>query len=114
MKITNDLERFDTRQIELLRWIAATVKESLESAKIPKKKVRELTETLTFQIACVIDGSTAMGIEGENLIPVLTFAADTKVKELLIADAPGSWMHEYAIGTAEEVSDGSWVARSPE
>ena len=85
MKITKDPPKFDSKQIELLRWIAATVKESLEEAKIPTEKSRELTENLTFQIACVIDGSTVMGFEGERLIPVLTFAADETVLEIVIA-----------------------------
>jgi hypothetical protein len=113
MKIINDPGRFDDRQIELLRWIAYTVKESLESAKVPKSKCRDITENITFQIACIIDGSTVMGIGADPLIPILTFAKDEEAKHLITAGGSGSWMHEYAIATAEEISDGDWKARSP-
>lgn len=108
MKLTKNPERFDDSQNELLCWIAATIKQSLERRKIPKNKINAITEELTFDLACVIDGSTAMPLGKGWLIPVLAFAKDDKKRELIVGEGTGSSMHESSIAVTEKILSGRW------
>jgi hypothetical protein len=44
--------------------------------------------------------------EGKLLRPFLTFAMNDDATKLLAAEG-GSWMHEYAVGAAEQVCEES-------
>jgi hypothetical protein len=59
---------------------------------------------IAFSVAAIIDGSRAMELEGQPLIPVLTFAEDPERTEL-VPRAGGSFVHEYVFGTVDDVFD---------
>ena len=101
MEIVKDSDRFDSLQIRLLAEITRDVMNGLIELGIPSEKLQEGTENLVFGIAAIVDGSRVMELDGQPVNPVLTFAADDDKQQLI--DAGGSWMHEYAMSTVEEI-----------
>src|SRR5687768_17252881 len=101
MEIIKDSDRFDSFQMRVLQEIARDVMNGLIELGIPPDKLQDATENLTFGIAAIVDGSRVMELDGQPVLPVLTFAADEESTQLI--HEGGSWMHEYAIGTVEEI-----------
>jgi hypothetical protein len=101
-KVIIDWRAFDPLQIRILEEVAREIHGALKEAGIPAGKKRELTENLTFGIAAIIDGSRMMELDGYPVVPVLTF--EKRGADLIGAEG-SSWMHEYAIGTVEELLD---------
>jgi hypothetical protein len=104
MTIKIDEGKFDKCQLRLLEEIARDVKSALEEAGVSAERIQDVTESITFQIAAIVDSSRVMELDGKPLLPFLTFAEDDK-REQLIASPGGSWMHEYACGTVDQIFD---------
>ena len=100
-KVAIDRRAFDPLQIRVVEELAREIRRTAEEAGIPKGKVREITESLTFGIAAIIDGRRVMELDGVTTTPVLTF--ERLGSATLIGAAGGSWMHEYAIGIVEQM-----------
>ena len=106
MEVTQNEKDFDKRQVALVREIVRAIKNDLKTAALPEDELEDLTGDIAFSIAAILDGSRKMQIDGEPLIPVLTFAQDVKRKKL-IGVVGGSWMHEYAASVTDGVFDES-------
>ena len=103
MNITIDTDRFDALQIRLLEEIIRVSRDSLRHAGVTDDgALHEATGSLAFAIACIVDGSTVMELDGEPVLPVLKFASERNGSALVGADG-GSWMHEYAFGLLDDV-----------
>lgn len=106
MNITIDTDRFDALQIRLLEEIIRVARDGLRDAGVTDEdKLHEATGNLAFAIACVVDGSTVMDLDGDPVLPVLTFAGERHGSDLVGAEG-GSWMHEYAFGLLDDVFAG--------
>ena len=106
MEITLDSDKFDEHQMELLYHVAAEIRDALSAAGLHGEKLQKTTEDLTFGIAALFDGSRLLEFEGKQLRPFLAFALNDDATKLLGAEG-GSWMHEYAVGAAEQVCEES-------
>lgn len=104
MELHTDSDAFDEHQMELLYHVAAEIRDGLVAAGLHGEKLQKTTEDLTFGIAALFDGGRLLEFEGKLLRPFLTFAMDDGATKLLAAEG-GSWMHEYAVGAAEQVCE---------
>lgn len=103
MKISVDTDRFDELQLRVLEELVAAVRDGLREAGITDDQaLYDATGSIAFSIAAIVDGSRVMELDGEPVIPVLTFAKARNGSELVGAEG-GSWMHEYVFGTVDEV-----------
>ena len=92
--------QFDAFQRAMLREIVREIATSALKSKIPKSRIENFTDELTFSIASIIDGGRALDDDGCGAAPVLTFK--TKSQPALIGGGGSSWMHEYAAGAVEK------------
>jgi hypothetical protein len=105
MKITLDRNRFDELQLALLEELIRAVRDGLREAGVTDDDTLfDATGNLAFAIAAIVDGSRVMQLDGEPVVPVLTFAGEPGSSELIGAEG-GSWMHEYVFGSVEDVFD---------
>ena len=100
MKLVSDADRFDNWQAYFIGEIMEEMKLILDDAQLPAAQVRDLTEKLAFSVACVLDGSRSVEVEGVELNPILTFAPEG---EELIHCGGNSYMHEYVFGISDEI-----------
>ncbi|MEJ0040679.1 MAG: hypothetical protein WDO68_32445 [Gammaproteobacteria bacterium] len=66
----------------------------------PSEVVQQLTGSIAFAVASLIDGTASAEFEGKELDPHLAFAV--RAGELLYAGG-NSWMHEYVCRVLPEV-----------
>lgn len=104
MKIVEDEARFDDLQMHLTYEIIGAVHRELERAKVTKAKIRELTGAVAFQVCAVLDCSYEMKMNGVPVRPVLTFAADEEITEV-VSGGGVSDMHEYVYGAVDDFFD---------
>jgi hypothetical protein len=103
MKITIDSTRFDELQLHLLEEIIASVRDGLREAGITDDQaLYEATGNISFSIAAIVDGSRIMDLDGDAVVPVLTFAKQRNGADLVGAEG-GSWMHEYVFSAIDDV-----------
>jgi len=100
MKLVADADRFDAWQSFFICDMMEIMKRHLEEAHLPAAQVRDLTEKLAFSIACAIDGSQSVEVDGVELNPILTFAPGG---DELIHCGGNSYMHEYVFGISDEI-----------
>ena len=103
MKLTIDEDRFDSFQIRVLNEIIRTVRDGLKGAGVTgDSELEEFTGNIVFSIAAIVDGSRIMELDGQPVVPFLTFQTDRDGDELITANG-GSWMHEYACSAVDEM-----------
>jgi hypothetical protein len=91
MKLVN-IGSFDGLQQALVTELLMRIKRELELVEAPDDMVRELTESIGFSVAGLIDGTSSFESGGKVVEPMLTFM----VAEGQLEFAGGnSWMHEY-------------------
>jgi hypothetical protein len=104
MRVSPDESKFDSLQEYLIGEIVTAIRDGLQEAGISDDQaLYEATGSIAFSIAAIVDGSRIMELEGERVVPVLTFANSRDAEELISASAGGSWMHEYVFATVDEV-----------
>ena len=99
-KIVEDGATYDEWQIALISEVMESVKRELDTAKMEPAIVRDLTERISFSVACLIDGSATVEVGGDELDPILTFATE---EGDLVTCGGNSYMHEYVFEVADEV-----------
>jgi len=105
MKITIDSDRFDELQLRVLEELVTSIRDGLREAGVTDDQaLYKATGNIAFSVAAILDGSRVMELDGEQLVPVLTFAKERNVSDLVGAEG-GSWMHEYVFGAVDEVFD---------
>lgn len=102
MKITQNPNEFDKRQLHLIGEIVRSIKNKLSDNGISDDRLAGITSDIAFAVASIIDGNRMMYADGKPLIPVLTFA-DNEARTELIAQDGGSSMHEYVEGTVDDI-----------
>ena len=104
MDIIVDKRVFDKRQLFLTRVLARELYRELRAAGVTAEKLGEAVENLLFGITAIVDGSRVMEDDGDRVVPVLMFGDDYPPKTV-IGYGGTSFMHEYAMGIAEEVME---------
>ena len=103
MKLVKDGGRFMEWQQDFVVSIMDEVKAALVRVEAPEDLVRELTESIAFSVASLIDGSrTSKSSAGTDLNPMLCFL--TKGNELVHCGG-NSFMHEYVHRLSGKVFD---------
>ena len=100
MKLVLDADNFDNWQTYFIGEIMEEIKQHLEDAQLPATQVRDLTEKMAFSVACVLDGSRSVEVNGVELNPILTFSPEG---EDLVHCGGNSYMHEYVFGISDEI-----------
>src|SRR5580658_2180150 len=101
MKVSIDWEEFDGLQKYILHEIIRSVHQNLLESGIDREKIPDLADGIAFDLCCVIDGSTVIPRPGGRILPILTFAMDASMEEL-ISSGGGSWMHELVHAAVKE------------
>jgi hypothetical protein len=83
---------FDKRQQVLVEHLICAIKRELEAADAPSELIPQLTGSIAFAVAALIDGAASAEFEGSELDPHLTFSVGG---EKLLYAGGNSWMHEY-------------------
>ena len=103
MQITVDSDRFDQLQLCVLKEIISAIGEELRKSGVTEAHaLNDLTGSIAFSVAAIIDGSRVAELDGQEIFPVLTFSAEHNGSDFIGADG-GSWMHEYVFGALDEV-----------
>ena len=103
MKLLTDKDRFDELQMYLISEIISDIRRKLIQAGISGDQLYDLTGKMSFSIAAILDGSRVMSMDGNPVLPVLTFETSRNSGTLTCAEEGGSWMHEYVFGCVDEV-----------
>ena len=105
MKLVFDEARFDARQLFLMEKIVETLLDGLRSAGVDDSQtLHDATSDMAFSLACILDGSRIMELDGEPVLPFIGFANERDGDEIVVSEA-GTWMHEYSHGTVSDVFD---------
>ncbi|MCG8672397.1 MAG: hypothetical protein MI867_23535 [Pseudomonadales bacterium] len=102
MEIELNEKEYDKRQFKLVEYIVMSIYESLTNEIKDEDARAEKAEEIAFSICAMIDSSAVMDDEGIPLLPHLCFRKDDE-GQLLYADEGGSWMHEYVMGSTDEL-----------
>lgn len=103
MKVLIDVNQFDALQMRLLEEIIGSVASGLKEAGITDETaLAEAVGSIAFSVAAIVDGSRVMELDGQPVVPVLTFAKEPNGDSLIAAEG-GSWMHEYVFGAVDDV-----------
>jgi hypothetical protein len=101
MNVTVDESEFDRLQLALTKELVGAVHRALVRAGIPEALLHRATADVTFSVCTTMDASLRMEIDGNPLRPAVTFLKPDMPNELISAGGT-SWMHEYALGFADE------------
>lgn len=106
LKVKRNDDLFDELQNEFLTALILSIRDSLRDSTIKKNQIPDVTAEIAFQIATMIDGSSAIPHGKDAYCANIGFARRKRDGqhdvELIIMDG-GSWMHEYVYGRAEEI-----------
>ena len=91
MQLTTDGD-FIERQKTFVECLIRAIRQELEDVDAPPEVVQQLTGSIAFAVASLIDGTSSAQFQGEELNPHLAFR--TGPEELLYAGG-NTWMHEY-------------------
>ena len=104
MRVSVDNGRFDQLQRQLLNEIVVSIRDGLREAGITDEHVlHEATGSIALAVAEIVDGDRVMNVEGNEVVPVLTFAVERDGQDLIGAESGGSWMHGYVLGAVVEL-----------
>lgn len=103
MEAIVDEGKFDKFQEHVLAEIIKSTKNILEEKGVPENVIYDITGDLSFQICAIIDSSSVMEIDGEEVLPFLTFSKSRKERNTIIVNDGGSYMHEMVFGFVDEI-----------
>jgi hypothetical protein len=100
-----DYEDYEARLVEE---IVSSVRSALQAAGIGGARLRDLVSEIAFDVGAIVDGSTSMSIDDEQLVPILGFAQGRMRDRLLLATGGGgSSLHEFVSGIVEDEFGGA-------
>ncbi len=98
-----DYEQF---QALLLQELVSSIRQRLEEAGIKGKRLRDVVESIAFDVGAIFDGSQVVSSEEDHLVPILGFAEGRMRDQLLLSHSGGgSSLHEFVPGAVEEEFD---------
>ena len=98
-----DNEKYDKFQEHVLAEIIKSTKDILVEKGVPEDLIYDISGDLSFQICAIIDSSTVMEVDGEEVLPFLTFSKSLNERSTIIANDGGSYMHEMVYGFVDEI-----------
>jgi hypothetical protein len=83
---------FDRLQQALTAELLRTIKAELEKVEAPEDLVEQLSGSIGFAVASLIDDAAGFQTDGESVSPLLTFLTSEQTLEFC---GGNSYMHEY-------------------
>jgi len=83
---------FDERQQRLTAAILEAIARELKNVDAPVELIEQLTGSIGFAVAILIDDSASIDFEDGHISPMLTFQVG---EEELAYGGGNTWMHEY-------------------
>lgn len=108
MRIVHEDGDHEQYQALMIMEIVGVLRDTLEEAGIAGEPLRELVESLAFDVGAIIDGSASISTEDDDspLTPILGFAIGRRRDRLLLPSAGGgSSLHGFVPGAVERVFD---------
>lgn len=73
MKTTVDNDKYDAYARRFLETLTRYIQNDLTELKLSKKEKSELTKSIVFSVATILDGTGSLDYDEKQLIPHLTF-----------------------------------------
>lgn len=100
MKLVQDSERFDDYQIALIKEITQTIAVKLVEAGLHGELMENTTANIAFSIASILDDTTGIESNGNEVHPYLTFLADD---DQLVHCGENAYTYEFLTGILKEM-----------
>lgn len=100
MKLTLASSRFDEHQAIFTAEIVERIKIKLQEAGVGQDKLEDLTATIAFSIAGIIDDLAGIEVDGVDVHPHLTFRTDD---DELIHCGENSSTYEHVYGAMQKL-----------
>lgn len=95
MKLVQDSERFDTYQVALIKEITQTIAVKLVEAGMQGELMENTTANIAFSIASILDDTTGIEADGDEVHPFLTFRQED---DQLIHCGENAYTYEFVTG----------------
>lgn len=100
MQLKLDVNRYEELQEMLIREIIEQIRFKLAAAGINGDSLKDITGEVAFSVASTIDDTAGIEVDGVDVKPFLTFAAEDNQ---LIHCGENSCMHELVASMMEQV-----------
>lgn len=102
MDLTLDPEKFENHQHALIEEITKTIVVKLVEGGLEGRQMRDLTASIAFSIASIIDDNAHIQSDGEAVKPYLAFRSG---ENELIHSGENSYMHESVYDILKQMFD---------
>lgn len=92
MQLNLDTTRFDQYQVILVRELVQSIRVKLQEAGLSGAKLDEVTASIAFSVASMIDDTSSIEVEGVEVHPYLTFRTS---EDVLTHCGENSYTHEF-------------------
>ena len=100
MKLVKDSDRFDKFQIALIREITQAIAVKLVEAGMKGAEMENTAANIAFSIASILDATTDIESNGDEVHPYLTFHTD---ETNLIHCGENAYTYEFLTGVLKEM-----------
>ena len=100
MKLVQDTERFDNYQVALIKEITQAIAVKLVEAGLHGELMENTTANIAFSIASILDDTSAVKADGEEVHPYLTFHSG---ENDLIHCGENAYTYEFLSGVLKEM-----------
>ena len=100
MKLTADPQKFDAFQEVLVQELIEQIRFKLAQSGISGDKLQEITGEIAFSIASILDDTTGMETDGEEVHPYLTFHSG---ESDLVHCGENAYTYEFLNGIFKEM-----------
>ena len=100
MKLVQDTERFDNFQTALIKEITQTIAVKLVEAGMQGAEMENTTANIAFSIASILDDTTSIEADGDEVHPYLTFLSG---ESDLIHCGENAYTYEFLTGVLREM-----------
>jgi len=110
MRVEHDELRFDELQLRFKNRLGRAILAALDEEQLDQDLANRLCDAVLFHVASAIDGAEEpLTYEGRDAVPRLLFLNTDAADTLITSESGESWMHEYAMGTSENLRKGTAV-----
>ena len=100
MKLVKDSERFDKFQVALIKEMTQAIAVKLVEAGMQGEQMENTTANIAFSIASILDDTTGIEADGDEVHPYLTFQTDDAQ---LIHCGENAYTYEFLTGVLKEM-----------
>jgi hypothetical protein len=100
MQLKLDPSLFEEQQLLFVRELVESIRVKLQEAGVDGGKVGDVTASIAFSVASMIDDTSAIDVEGVEVHPYLTFRTSD---DELTHCGENSYTHEFVYEVLKEV-----------